>query len=223
MTDKTGLREQVISSVLENRVIAIVRGVESSLCLKVAEALYAGGIRLIEMTYNQSDPSSWQANADTIGTLARELDGRMLVGAGTVTSVELVEMTGRAGGRFIISPNVNEAVIKRTRGLELVSIPGAMTPTEILNAYDYGADFIKLFPASDLGTAYVKSIKAPISHIPLLATGGITLDNAAAFMKAGCAGLGVGGLLADKAAIAAGDFEKLTRSAKALLETINEA
>jgi len=221
LKDNSVSREQVLKSVKENKVIAVVRGVEASLCLKVAEALYEGGIRLIEVTYNQSDPSSWQANADTIGMLAERLEGRMLVGAGTVTNTDLVDMTFRSGGRYIISPNVNEAVIKRTRELGLVSIPGAMTPTEILNAYDFGADFVKLFPASDLGVAYVKSIRAPISHIPLLATGGITLDNASAFMDAGCAGLGVGGLLADKAAIAAGDFEKLTRSAKALLKAIS--
>lgn len=211
---------EIIRAIEENKVIAIVRGVESSQCMKVAEALYDGGIRLMEITYNQSDPSSWEATAKAIGDIAEKYDGRMFVGAGTVTKIELVELTAKVGGRYIISPNTNTAVIYRTKELGLVSIPGAMTPSEILAAHDAGADFVKLFPASDLGVSYMKAIRAPISHVKLLATGGIGEKNAKEFLDAGAVGLGVGGALANRKAIAAGDFGALTEAAKALLSAI---
>lgn len=212
--------QDVLSSIRQHKIIAIVRGVESSKCMKVAEALYAGGIRLMEITYNQSAPETWQTTAQAIGDIAKAFEGRMYAGAGTVTRPELVEMTAAAGGKYIISPNVNTAVIARTKELGLVSIPGAMTPSEILTAYDAGADFVKLFPASDLGISYLKAIRAPISHVPLLATGGINEKNAAEFLAAGAVGLGVGGGLANKKAIEAGEFEKLTEAAKALIAAI---
>lgn len=212
---------QLISFIEEHKVIAIVRGVESSQCMKVADALYEGGIRLMEITYNQSDPSSWQATADAIGAIAAKYEGRMVAGAGTVTKTQLVEMTAAVGGRYIISPNTNTDVIRRTKELGLVSIPGAMTPSEILTAHDAGADLVKLFPASDLGVAYMKAIRAPISHVKLVATGGIGAANAKDFLNAGAVGLGVGGSLANKNVIAAGEFGKLTEAAKELLAAIS--
>ena len=211
---------EVIRSIEEHKVIAIVRGVESSLCMKVADALYAGGIRLMEITYNQSAPETWTATAEAIGEIAKKYEGRMFAGAGTVTKTELVELTAKAGGRYIISPNTNVDVIRRTKELGLVSIPGAMTPSEILTAHDAGADFVKLFPASDLGVSYMKAIRAPISHVRLIATGGIGEKNAREFLEAGAVGLGVGGSLANKNVIAAGEFGKLAEAAEALLSSI---
>lgn len=211
---------QLMEWIRQYKVIAIVRGVESSLCMKVADALYEGGIRLMEITYNQSAPDSWSATAEAIGDIAAKYDGRMAAGAGTVTKPELVELTAKAGGRYIISPNTNPEVIRRTKELGLISIPGAMTPTEILTAYDAGADLVKLFPASDLGSAYLKAIRAPISHVGLLATGGIGAKNAREFLDAGAIGLGVGGSLANKKVIEAGEFGKLTEAAKELLAAI---
>ncbi|MDO5445651.1 MAG: bifunctional 4-hydroxy-2-oxoglutarate aldolase/2-dehydro-3-deoxy-phosphogluconate aldolase [Eubacteriales bacterium] len=211
---------QLIKYIEEQKVIAIVRGVESSQCMKVADALYEGGIRLMEITYNQSDPSSWEATAKAIGDIAEKYAGKMFAGAGTVTKPELVELTAGVGGRYIISPNTNETVIRRTKELGLVSIPGAMTPSEILAAHDAGADFVKLFPASDLGIPYMKAIRAPISHVKLIATGGISEKNAKDFLDAGAVGLGVGGSLANKKVIAAGDFGALTEAARILLAAI---
>lgn len=212
---------ELIKFIEENKVIAIVRGVESSKCMKVADALYAGGIRLMEITYNQSAPETWGATAEAIGDIARKYEGRMYAGAGTVTKPELVELTAGAGGRYIISPNTNVDVIRRTKELGLISIPGAMTPSEILTAHDAGADFVKLFPASDLGIAYMKAIRAPISHVKLVATGGISEKNAKDFLDAGAVGLGVGGSLANKKVIEAGNFEKLTEAAEALIDAIS--
>ena len=215
------MNEEVLAAIEKYKIIAIVRGVESSKCMKVAEALYAGGIKLMEITYNQSAPESWETTAKAIGDIAETFKGRMFAGAGTVTSTKLVELTAAAGGRYIISPNTNTDVIRKTKELGLISIPGAMTPSEILTAHEAGADFVKLFPASDLGISYLKAIRAPISHVKLLATGGINEGNAKAFLDAGACGLGIGGGLANKKAIEAGEFEKLTEAAKAFVAAIS--
>ena len=217
------MRETVIASIEREKVIAIVRGAGAEACRKVADALYQGGIRLMEITFDQNHPDSFPATAGAIAGIAKTYEGRMLVGAGTVTTPELVDLTARAGGRYIISPDVNEAVIRRTRELGLVSLPGAMTPTEILTAHRAGADFVKVFPAGELGTGYLKAVRAPISHVKLLAVGGINERNAAAFLKAGAVGLGVGGNLANKEWIAAGDFDKITAAARILLEAVQTA
>ena len=214
------MREKIIQAVLDEKIIAIVRGADPEQCVKVAQALYDGGIRLMEITYNQKDPSSWQTTADTIAAIARAFDGRMLVGAGTVTTPELVELTAKSGGMYVISPNCNEAVIRKTLELGLVSMPGALTPTEVLAAHDAGADFVKLFPAGNLGVAYAKAIMAPISHVKLLAVGGVNEHNVADFLKAGMAGAGIGGNLANKQWIAEGRYDKITETAKALVEAV---
>ena len=144
------MREQVIQRIEEEKLIAIIRGVEPWQYRKIADALYAGGIRLIELTYNQNEPASFPAVSDAIAAIGAAYGERMLVGAGTVTTVELVELTARANGRFIISPDVNTDVIHHARQLGLVSLPGALTPTEVLTAHNAGADFVKLFPVSSL-------------------------------------------------------------------------
>lgn len=217
------MRDRIINLILEEKIIAIVRGAEPEQCKAVAKALYAGGIRLMEITYNQNAPETWLATADAIGALAKEYEGRMFVGAGTVTSPALVEMTAKAGGAFIISPDTDVEVIRKTRELGLVSMPGAMTPSEIKIAHNAGADFVKLFPVGSLGAGYLKAVKAPLSHIRLMAVGGVNEDNAAEFLKAGAAGLGVGGNLAKKAWIEAGEFDKLTAAAQALVEAVRNA
>lgn len=214
------MRETVIKKVLEEKIIAIVRGADPEQCLKVARALYEGGIRLMEVTYNQKDPSSWQTTADTIAAIAREFEGRMLVGAGTVTTPELVERTAKAGGLYIIAPDCNEAVIRRTLELGLVSMPGALTPTEVLAAHRAGADFVKLFPIGNLGVSYAKALMAPISHVKLLAVGGVNETNVADFLKAGMAGAGIGGNLANKKWIEEGAYHKITETARNLVEAV---
>ena len=137
------MREEVIERVSREKIIAIVRGVGSEQCMKVAQALYDGGIRLMEVTYDQSRPESWDATAKAIGDIVRAFEGKMLAGAGTVTEPALVDLTREAGGLFIISPDTNIDVIKRTRELGLVSMPGALTPSEIMTAHRAGADFVK--------------------------------------------------------------------------------
>ncbi len=214
------MRQETIQAVEREKIIAIVRGAAPEQCRKVAAALYEGGIRLMEITYNQKDPSSWQGTADAIAAIAAKYEGRMLVGAGTVTTTELVELTHKAGGRYVISPDTNEAVIRRTRELDMVSMPGALTPSEVLQAHHAGADFVKLFPIGNLGVSYAKAIMAPISHVKLLAVGGVNEKNAAEFLKAGFAGAGIGGNLANKQWIEAGEYHKITETAKALVAAV---
>lgn len=217
------MRDQVIQQIEQEKIIAIVRGVGPEQCMKVADALYAGGIRLMEITYNQKDPASFQATADAISAITKAYEGRMFVGAGTVTTTELVELTAKAGGKFIISPDTNPDVIRRTRELDMVSMPGALTPTEIMTAHRAGADYVKLFPAGDLGPNYVKAVRAPISHVKMTAVGGINEKNMADFLKAGVCGFGIGGNLANKAWIEAGEFDKITETARAMVAVVKEA
>lgn len=214
------MKADVIKAIETEKVIAIVRGLDEETCSKVAAALYEGGIRLMEITFNQKDPSSFPATARAISCLSKQYASRMLIGAGTVLSAEQVDLAAKAGAKYIISPDVNEEVIRRSCELDLVSIPGAMTASEITSAYRLGADFVKLFPTANLGPSYVKALRAPLSHVKLLAVGGINENNVADYLKAGMCGAGIGGNLSNKAWIEAGEFERITETAKIILERV---
>ena len=214
------MREQVIQSVLEHKVISIVRGMAPEKILPVAQALYDGGIRLIEVTFNQKEPENFYKTADAIRAITEAMGDKMLVGAGTVTSVELVEMAAAAGAKYIISPDCDLNVIRRTRELGLVSMPGAYTATEAKQAHNAGADFVKLFPCIGDAPAYVKALCAPFNHIKFLAVGGVSEKNVAEFLRAGCVGAGVGGNLVNKTWIAEGRFQDITALAKAFVAAV---
>ena len=214
------MKNAIKNSIKENKLIAIVRGVEPETCVRIAQALYDGGFRLMEITYDQKHPETWESTAQTIGAVAEAFAGRMYIGAGTVTCPELVELTHKYGGRFIISPDMNEAVITRTCELGMVSIPGALTPTEITSAHRAGADFVKLFPAGVFGASYIKAVKAPISHIDLLVVGGVNENNVASFLAAGAIGAGIGGNLVNAAWVKAGQYEKITETARLLVDSV---
>lgn len=214
------MKNAIKNSIKENKLIAIVRGVEPETCIRIAQALYDGGFRLMEITYDQKHPETWESTAQTIGAVAEAFAGRMYIGAGTVTCPELVELTHKYGGRFIISPDMNEAVITRTCELGMVSIPGALTPTEITSAHRAGADFVKLFPAGVFGASYIKAVKAPISHIDLLVVGGVNENNVASFLSAGAIGAGIGGNLVNAAWVKAGQYEKITETARLLVDSV---
>lgn len=209
------MREAIIQKVLDKKIIAIVRGVYGEDCVKLARALYAGGIEMMEVTFDQSKPDKLAQTSDTVKLLCEKLGDKMIFGAGTVTSTEMVQLAEDAGAKFIVSPDTNEAVIRKTVADGLVSMPGALTPTEILQAHEYGADFVKLFPASAFGASYLKAVKAPINHVRILAVGGVNEQNLQSFLDAGAVGAGVGGNLVNKSWIAAGEFDKLTEAAKA--------
>ncbi len=208
------VKSEVIASVEKNKMIVIVRGIESEKLIPLAEAMFEGGIRLLEITYDQSGKVSDETTAENIKKLTENFEGRMFIGAGTVLTEKQVELTAKAGGKFIISPNVNKAVIEKTVELGLVSMPGALTPTEICSAHDYGADFVKLFPIVSMGPDYVKAVKAPLSHIKLLAVGGIDETNMETYLKAGVCGFGVGSNIIDKKMLQNSDYKGITELAK---------
>lgn len=211
------MRQTIIQKVLDKKVIAIVRGIYGEDCLKLAEALHKGGVEMMEVTFDQSNPAAFSRTTDTIAMLVRKMEGRMVIGAGTVTSLETLELAKNAGARFIVSPDTNAAVIKATVEAGMVSMPGAMTPTEIVTAHALGADFVKVFPTSGLGASYIKAVCAPLNHIRLLAVGGVSEKNISEFLKAGCVGAGVGGNLVNKQWIQNGEFDKITALAKELV------
>lgn len=208
------MREQVIQAVEKEKLVAIIRGVAAEKILPLAKALYEGGIRLMEITYSANKKVSDEQTAALIESVATHMQGKMLVGAGTVLTVEQVELTKKAGGAFIISPDAYEDVIKRTRELDMVSMPGALTPTEIQAAHRAGADFVKLFPTSTLGPSYIKAVCAPLSHIKMLAVGGVNDENMPEFFKAGAKGFGIGTNITDKKLIDANDWAGVTALAK---------
>lgn len=212
---------ETLQKIRDKKLIAIVRGIALDQMERLANAFLEGGIELIEVTFNQAKPESWAGTADCIRMLSEQFSGRILPGAGTVMSVEQLKMARDAGAEYIISPNVNADVIKMTKAFGLVSLPGAMTPTEIAAAYEAGADMVKIFPVGQLGPAYIKAVKAPISHIPLLAVGGVNEKNAAEFLKAGAVGLGVGGNLVNKDWIANGEFDKITDAARQYVAAVS--
>ncbi len=213
-------REAVLAAIAEEKLIVIVRGVSADRLIPLAEAMYAGGVRLLEVPYSADGRVSDEETAEEIGMLVSHFAGRMYIGAGTVLTERQVELTAAAGGRFIISPNTSAAVIARTRALGLVSLPGAMTPTEIEAAHEAGADLVKLFPAGTLGPDYVKAVRAPLSHIGLLAVGGVDKENAAAYLAAGALGIGVSSGIVDKRLLASGDLAGITRLAAAYVAAV---
>ena len=201
----------------QSHVFAIIRGVPSAQCIKVADSLYQGGIRIIEIAFDQKRPDSWGETAGTITAINRAFHGKLFVGAGTVTSEELVLLTVKAGGKFVVSPDTNINVIGCTKKHSLISIPGAMTPTEILSAHRAGADYVKLFPAGKLGADYIKDLCAPINHIPILAVGGVDRRNMCDFLSAGGTGVGVGGHLIRKAWVEEERFDLILEEAKTIV------
>ena len=198
-------------------IVAIIRGFEPDVCLKLAEAYHKGGIELVEVTFNQKDPDSWKDTASAIKSISNRFAGVMKVGAGTVLTEEQLTICEDAGGEFMVTPNVNTSLIKRCVSDGLMAMPGAMTPSEAVEAFNAGASYVKIFPAGVLGPAYIKALRAPLSHIPFLAVGGIGPDNIADFINAGCVGAGVGGNLTNKEWIAAGQWDKITEVARSLV------
>ena len=215
------MREAIIQKVLDKKIVAIVRGVYGQDALNLASALYAGGIELLEVTFDQSKPESLNRTSDTVKLLCRELGDKMYFGAGTVTTIEMLNLAKEAGAGFIVSPDCNPEVIKATVEAGKVSMPGAMTPTEILTAYRAGADFVKVFPTAGLGSAYIKAVRGPLNHIRLLAVGGVNEKNIADFLAAGCVGAGVGGNLVNKNWIANGEWDKITALAREFVTNAN--
>lgn len=210
------MKNKTITDIIDNKVIIILRGVSREKLIPLTEALYTGGIRLVEITYSADGRVPDTAVADNIRLLSETFEGRMTIGAGTVLTAEQVRLTAEAGGKFIIAPDTNNEVIGETVRLGLVSIPGALTPTEAQSAHKYGADFVKLFPVSSLGASYIKALSAPLSHIRFLAVGGVNENNIGEFIRSGAVGVGIGGNLT--ALLKENDYEAITEMARKYVE-----
>lgn len=209
-----------LNAILRSRIIAIARGIYGSDLISASRALYDGGIRAFEITFEQDKPE--ELTVDAISGLISSLPKDAVVGAGTVMNADQVDHACRAGAKFIISPNTSSEVILETKRLSMISIPGAMTPTEIALAWDLGADIVKLFPAGALGAEYYKSVKAPLKYIPLAAVAGVTEKNIKDFYDAGAAAFGISSSLYRKDYISAGDFESVRRAAEGFYKALSE-
>lgn len=214
------MKENVIDSILENKLIVIIRGVEEDKLLPLVQAIYDGGVRLVELTYDNSGKTDDIHTAQNIAMLKEHFGDIMYIGAGTVTNTERVELTYRAGGDFIISPDTNADVIKATLHRQMVSIPGALTPTEIQTAVGCGADFVKLFPVTNMGADYVRAVRAPLNNIRMLAVGGINLDNIQQYRNCGICGFGIGSNITDKKLLESGDYAAVTALAEKYVNAV---
>ncbi len=213
-------RNEIIKDVEKNKIIVILRGFSEEQLIQTVEAMEKGGIRLVEVTFDQSGTVTDQTTANYIRTLSQRFAGRVRIGAGTVMTVAQAELAYNAGAEFIISPDCYEPVIRKTRELGMVSMPGAFTPTEAADAHRFGADFVKLFPNSEVKLSYFKALAVPLSHIKFLAVGGVNTDNLKDYLLAGAKGVGVATAIADKKAIFAGDYAEITQRAKAFTDLL---
>jgi 2-dehydro-3-deoxyphosphogluconate aldolase/(4S)-4-hydroxy-2-oxoglutarate aldolase len=203
-----------LQAILETKIVAIIRGANPKDVLKIAGALRDGGVRALEITLNSPKALS------VIEEVVDQMGDQVLVGAGTVLDAESARAAITAGAKFIISPTVDIKTIRMTRRYGMVSIPGAYTPTEILTAFSNGGDIIKVFPAS-AGLQFIKDIRGPLAHIPLMPTGGINLDNIAAFYKAGAVAFGLASALVDtKLEITDQYLQQLTEKARKYINAV---
>lgn len=200
--------------VQKGKLIAIVRGMPGDCIGDLAEALCQGGIDAIEVTFNQARPDTWNDTAQAIRMLDTRLRGQVLKGAGTVLTLEQLHMAMDAGAQYIVTPNTAPHLIRAAKAAGLCCFPGAISPTEVVMAHDAGADAVKVFPAGHMGPAYIKALRAPLSHIPLMAVGGINEENAAEYIQAGCMGVGVGGNLVNRTLIERGEWPLITALAR---------
>jgi 2-dehydro-3-deoxyphosphogluconate aldolase/(4S)-4-hydroxy-2-oxoglutarate aldolase len=206
----------LLDLIKEHRMIVILRGIDRERIQPVAEALYLGGARMVEITMNT------EGAPKQIASLVENYAGKMIVGAGTVLNVEMAQQAIAAGATYLITPNLDERVIDFSLQNGVGVLPGVMTVTEIVRAFEAGASMVKLFPAGTLGVGYLKELQGPISHIPIVAVGGVTLDNVKEYMQAGTIGVGVGGGLLERKGIAEGNYDELTIRTKRFIQAIKE-
>ena len=195
--------------------IPVLRARNASQAHALVEAMMAGGVTVVEVT--MTVPGA----IDVLKGLKKEYGDKLLLGSGTVITADQAAATIDAGAEFVVSPSFHPEVVAKTRALGKLSIPGALTPTEVITAWNTGADYVKIFPCSAMGGAsYLKSLLAPFPHLKLIPTGGVTLQTAESFLKAGARALGVGSDLVNLAAIDAGKPETITETSRAYLSIL---
>ncbi|MCX6603263.1 MAG: bifunctional 4-hydroxy-2-oxoglutarate aldolase/2-dehydro-3-deoxy-phosphogluconate aldolase [Acidobacteria bacterium] len=211
-------KQQVVTSMLEIGIVPIIRVNSAEAAIKSIEAVYEGGIRSAEIT--MTTPGALKA----LEKLADAFGDKMILGAGTVLDPETARATILAGAQFLVTPALKVATIEMARRYSIVICPGALTPTEILTAWEAGADFVKVFPCANMGGAkYIKAVKAPLPHVLMIPTGGVNLDTIGDFLQAGASAVAVGGELIDNETIKAGKYEVFTERAKQFLAAVKKA
>lgn len=206
---------EIISAIRKYKICAIIRGTEAEKAVKIAQSLFDGGIKLIEVSFNTDKA------IEMIEAIKERMEDKMYVGAGTVLDQETAKLAINAGAEFILSPSISEGMIKVCNRYGKVAIPGVMTPSEAVRAMELGADILKLFPAGELGPRYLKSIRSPLNHIEFIAVGGINLENAKSFMKSGAIGLGIGNSLIDNNLVINSKFTELEKRANSFVKLLN--
>jgi 2-dehydro-3-deoxyphosphogluconate aldolase / (4S)-4-hydroxy-2-oxoglutarate aldolase len=211
-------KREVFNRMISEGLVPVIRVASAAEAIDVADAIKEGGVTVIEITM------SVQGAIDVIKDLTKKYRDEIIMGAGTVLDPETGRAALLAGAQFIVSPTLNLDLIALAHRYSAVVIPGAMTPTEILTAWNAGADMVKVFPAAQLGgPEYLKALRGPLPQILLVPTGGVNLQNAGAFIKAGAAALGAGGELVDKKAVKERKFNIITENTRAFLKAIREA
>ena len=211
------MRHVAIGRLVDGGVVAVLRGVDPDDAVPVARAVVEGGVRAVEVTVDSPDA------LETIEAVADELGEVALVGAGTVLDAETARAAMLAGAEFVVSPSLHRDVIEVCNRYGAPVIPGIATPTEAVEAFEAGADAVKLFPASALGPEYLAALGGPLPQIPVVPTGGIDAENAGAFVEAGAVAVGAGSSIVDAEAVARGDYDEVTDRARALVEAVEAA
>lgn len=210
-------REKIVEEIIKRKAVAVLRIKEPGKLKKVIEALYAGGMSVAEIT--MTVPNAIQL----IEKMSNELDKNIIIGVGSVLNSKIAEDAINAGAKYVVSPIFKKEIIDIAHKYNVPAMPGCFTPTEIQTAFEAGADIIKIFPADVLGMDFFKGILAPMPHLKLMPTGGVTLTNAGEWLKAGACAVGVGSALLDKEAIEKENLSKLTENAKIIMDNIFEA
>ncbi len=210
-------RAECVAAIEALGAIAVVRLGPSGGLRAVVDALVAGDVRAIEVT--MTTPGA----LDALAALRADVGDGVVLGAGTVLDAETARLAVLAGARFVVAPTFSPRVVEICHRYDVVAVPGAYTPTEILAAWDAGADLVKIFPAGGLGPGYLRELRGPLPHVRCIVTGGVTAENAGAFLAAGAVAVGVGSSLVDAAAVARGDYPAITARARSLMDAIRAA
>ncbi|MFW9980629.1 MAG: bifunctional 4-hydroxy-2-oxoglutarate aldolase/2-dehydro-3-deoxy-phosphogluconate aldolase [Candidatus Thorarchaeota archaeon] len=208
-------KDKALKLIHDTALIPIIRVETAEIAFKVADAFLDGGVNIIEVT--MSVPGA----VEVVKELIEKFGDEVLIGTGTVVDGEMAEEVINAGSEFIVSPNYSRDLIETAIRHKKPIIPGALTPTEIFDAYRLGADAVKVFPCGNVGgAAYLKAIRGPLPHIPLVPTGGVDLETAGPLLEAGAFALGVGGAITDKKAIKEGRYEVITENVRKFLDIV---
>ena len=210
------MKEKDLARVLDTGIVAVIRADSGDLLADVAEALLAGGVDVMEITFTVP------AAVRVLERVAERMGQRVLLGAGTILDPETARVAVLAGAQFIVSPNTNLDVIRLCRRYGKLVMPGAMTPTEVVTAWEAGADIVKIFPSEITGPKYLKALHGPLPQVRLMPTGGVDLNTAAEFLRCGACALGIGGSLVEKKAVQTGNLARIESLARQFVQIVNQ-